>query len=150
MSHISKNSFQMEASMDQRTIARGLAGLIAVLFLVFGFRYMFAPAALMEAATLTATSSLGFATVRAIMGACFLSFGILIVMHVVLHQNHGVLRMAILFLLLSLIGRVVSLIMDGSSPEVLRNLIPVSVMIVVSIISLVLFIRSEGTAAGEN
>ena len=126
-----------------RNVARLLAGLIALLFLFFGVRYMFAPAGLLETAGLVATSEVGLATVRALIGGSFLAFGILIVMHVVLHQNHGVLRMAILFLLLSIVGRVVSLVADGSSSEAIRNLIPVSGMMVVSIISLVLFLRAE-------
>ncbi|WP_420641008.1 DUF4345 family protein [Candidatus Leptofilum sp.] len=130
-----------------RNVARALSGLIALLFLFFGVRYMFAPASVMETAGLVAASELGFATVRALIGGGFLTFGILIVMHVVLHQNHGVLRMAILFLLLSLIGRIVSLFADGSSAEAIRNLIPVSGMLVVSIVSLVLFLRSEASAA---
>ena len=83
-----------------RNVARVLAGLIALLFLFFGVRYMFAPAGLLETAGLVATSEFGLATVRALIGGSFLTFGILIIMHVVLHQNHGVLRMTILFLLL--------------------------------------------------
>ena len=67
-------------------------------------------------------------------------------MHVVLHQNHGVLRMAILFLLLSIVGRIVGLFADGASPEAIRNLVPVSLILIVSAISLVLFIRSENVA----
>lgn len=132
-----------------RNIARALAGLIALLFLFFGVRYMFAPVSVLETAGLVATSEVGLATVRALIGGSFLTFGILIVIHVVLHQNHGVLRMAILFLLLSIVGRIISLFADGSSPEAIRNLIPVSVMFVVSIISLVLFLRSENAAPEE-
>lgn len=130
-----------------RNLAKILAGLIALLFLIFGIRYMFAPASMLEAAGLAATSEVGFATVRALIGGSFLAFGILIVMHVVLHENHGVLRMAILFLLLSIVGRIISLFVDGSSSEAIRNFVPVSVMFVVSIISLVLFLRSEDAAA---
>lgn len=126
-----------------RTIARILSGLIALLFLLFGVLYMFAPAGVMASAGLIAANELGFATARALIGGGFLTFGILIVMHVVLHQNHGVLRMAILFLLLSLVGRIVSLFADGSSAETIRNLVPVSAMLIVSIVSLALFIRSE-------
>jgi hypothetical protein len=132
-----------------RNIAKALSGLIALLFLLFGVRYMFAPASVMESAGLVAASELGLSTVRALIGGGFLTFGILLVMHVVLHENHGVLRMAILFLLLSLVGRIVGIFADGSSAEVIRNLIPVSGMLVVSIISLVLFLRSEAaTPAG--
>jgi hypothetical protein len=140
------NLYIFKGILIMRNIARALAGLIALLFLFFGVRYMFAPTNVLETAGLIATSEVGFATVRALIGGSFLTFGILIVMHVVLNQNHGVLRMAILFLLLSIVGRIISLFADGSSPEAIRNLIPVSGMIVMSIISLVLFLRSEDTS----
>ena len=128
-----------------RNVAKVLAGIIALLFFVFGIRYMFLPAAVMETSGLEAVNNLGLATVRAFIGGGMLTFGILIVMHVIVHENHGVMRMAILFLLLSLIGRIVSLVADGSGNGAIRNLVPVSLMIVVSIISLVLFLRSETT-----
>lgn len=130
-----------------RNIARGLAGVIALLFLVFGVRYMFFPDALMATAGLQAVSNLGMATVRALIGGSFLSFGILLVMHTVIHQETGALRYAILFLLLSIVGRVVSLVADGSDALALRNLVPVSIMLVVSIVSLILFLRTDNEPA---
>ncbi len=129
-----------------RIAARVLAGIIALLFLAFGFRFMFFPEAAMIPAGLEATSLLGLATIRAFIGAGMLTFGILLVMHTVINQETGSLRFAILFLLLSLIGRIVSLVADGSDPTTLRNLVPVSAMLVVSVVSLVLFLRSEKSA----
>ena len=126
-----------------KNVAKGLAGLIALLFLVFGFRYMFAPAGLIDSAGLVIASNVGWATVRGLIGGGFLTFGILIIMHVVVGQNHGVMRMAIMFLLLTIVGRVVSLIADGGGPDVVRNFVPASLMLIVSIISLVLFLKSE-------
>ena len=129
-----------------RNAARGLATIIAFLFLAFGIRYMFDPAPLMEAAGLAASSPLGMATVRAFIGGGFLAFGILLVMHTVVHQQTGALRFSILFLLLSIVGRVVSLNADGGGPEVMRNFVPVSIMLLVSIASLVMFLRTEAEA----
>ncbi|MEM7111131.1 MAG: DUF4345 family protein [Chloroflexota bacterium] len=126
-----------------RTVARVLAAIIAFLFLLFGFRYMFAPDAVMATAGIEAVNNLGMATIRAFIGGGFLTFGILLVMHTVINQETGSLRFAILFLLLSIVGRVVSLVVDGSNPEALRNLVPVSLMVIVSVASLVLFLRSE-------
>lgn len=126
-----------------RTAARVLAAIIALLFLLFGFRYMFAPDAVMATAGIEAINNLGMATIRAFIGGGFLTFGILLVMHTVINQETGSLRFAILFLLLSIVGRVVSLVADGSSPEALRNFVPVSLMVIVSVASLVMFLRSE-------
>ncbi len=126
-----------------KTVARVLAGLIALLFLVVGFRYMFFPDALMARSGLEAVSVLGMATVRAFIGGGFLTFGILLVMHTVINQETGALRFTILFLILSIVGRIVSLIADGAGPVVLRNFVPVSIMLIVSIASLVLFLKSE-------
>lgn len=126
-----------------KNVAKSLAGIVALLFFGFGASYMLAPAGALEAAGLEAASTQGLATGRALIGGSFVTFGILIVMHVVVHDNHGVMRMVILFLLLSIIGRIISLVVDGSSAEAIRNLLPVSLMFLVSIGSLVLFLRSE-------
>ena len=126
-----------------RNLARGLAGLIALLFLVFGGLYMFAAEGRMDAIGLAASSDQGLATVRAFIGGGFLTFGILLVVHTVINQETGALRFSILFLLLSIVGRVVSLISDGSGGDAVRNFVPVVVMLAVSVISLRLFLQTE-------
>ncbi|MBV7337439.1 DUF4345 family protein [Chloroflexi bacterium TSY] len=130
-----------------RNLARVLAGVIALLFLAFGFRYLFLPEAVMATSGIEAVNVLGMATVRAFIGGGFLTFGILLVMHTVVNQETGALRFAILFLILSIVGRIVSLVIDGSDPLALRNFVPVSLMLIVSIVSLVLFLRTETTAS---
>lgn len=126
-----------------RTTARGLAAILAALFLVFGVLFMFSPEGRLAGAGLEATSNLGLATMRAMIGASFLAFGILLVMHTVIAQQTGALRFAILFLLLSVIGRVISLVADGSGNDAVRNVVPVSLMFVGAVAALVLFRRSE-------
>lgn len=126
-----------------RTVARVLAGLVALAFLFFGARYMFAPAGLLAGAGLEVTSSLGLANIRALIGGSFLTFGILIVMHTVVNQETGSLRFAILFLLLSIIGRIISLVADGSDGGAVQNMIPAIVLFLASVGSLVMFLRSE-------
>lgn len=126
-----------------RNLARALAALIAVLFLAFGVLYMFSPEGRMEGVDLQANSNLGLATVRAFIGGGFLTFGVLLVMHTVIGQETGALRFAILFLLLSVVGRVVSLIDDGTGNDAALNLMPVGAMLLISIGSLALFQRSE-------
>ncbi len=126
-----------------RNVARGLAGLIALLFLVFGFRFMFMPEAAMASAGLEAVNNLGLATIRALVGGSFLTFGVLLVVHTVVNQQTGALRFSIMFLLFSIIGRIISLFTDGSGSEAMRNLIPVSIMFIVSVASLVMFQKTE-------
>ncbi len=126
-----------------RNVARGLAGLIALLFLVFGFRFMFMPEAAMASAGLEAVNNLGLATMRAFVGGSFLTFGILLVVHTVVNQQTGALRFSIMFLLFSIIGRIISLFTDGAGSEAVRNLIPVSIMFIVSVASLVMFQKTE-------
>ncbi len=126
-----------------RNVAKGLAGIIALLFLFFGVRYMFAPAGLLESAGLEVVGNTGWATLRGLIGGSFLTFGILIIMHVIVHENHGVMRMVILFLLMTIVGRVVSLAADGGGSDVFRNFVPVTLMLLVSGASLLLFLRSE-------
>ncbi len=126
-----------------RNVARGLAGLIAILFLVFGFRFMFMPEAAMVSMGLEAVNNLGLATIRAFVGGSFLTFGVLLVMHTVVNQQTGALRFTIMFLLFSIIGRIISLFADGAGSEAVRNLIPVSLMLIVSVASLVMFQKTE-------
>lgn len=132
-----------------RNVARALAALIALLFIGFGLAYMFSPEGRLDSADLEATSNLGLATIRAFLGGGFLAFGILLVMHTVIGQETGALRFAILFLLLSIVGRVVSLIDDGTGNDAVRNLIPVGIMLAVSIASLVIFRRAGHDHVGE-
>ena len=129
-----------------RNAARALAGIIALLYLVFGARYMFAPAGIIETAGFEVVNELGFATLRAIVGGSFLAFGILLVMHTVVNQETGALRFSILFLLLSIVGRIISMVTDGVVDGTVRNLVPVSLMFIVCIVSLVLFQKSEPAA----
>ena len=67
-------------------------------------------------------------------------------MHTVVNQETGALRFSILFLLLSIVGRIISMVADGVIDGTVRNLIPVSLMFIVCIISLVLFQKSEPAA----
>lgn len=131
-------------------LARALSAAIALLFLAFGVLFMFSPEGRLAASDLEATSELGLTTMRAMVGASFLTFGILLIMHTVIGQETGALRFAILFLLLSVVGRLIGLVADGSSDEALRNLVPVGLMLVTSIVSLGLFLRAGSTgSAGE-
>lgn len=120
------------------TLARALAAAIAVLFIVFGVLYTFFPEGRMAASDIEATSDLGIATIRSLIGASFLTFGILLVMHTVIGQQAGALRFAILFLLLSVVGRIVSLVADGTSDQAVQNLVPVALMLAVSVAALAL------------
>lgn len=126
-----------------RNVARTLAGAIAVLFIGFGLAYMFSPEGRLDALDLEATSNLGLATIRAFVGGSFLTFGIVLIIHTVIGQETGALRFAILFLLLSIVGRVVSLIADGTDNNAIRNLIPVGLMLAASFGSLALFSKGR-------
>lgn len=132
-----------------KTAARVLASVIALLYLLFGIRYMFLPDGVMATAGIEAVNNLGMATVRGLIGGGFLAFGILLVMHTVVNQQTGALRFAILHLLLTIVGRITSLVADGADPLALRNLIPVTAMLIVSIASLVMFLKTENNPQGE-
>lgn len=108
-----------------RNVARGLAALIALLFLVFGIRYMFAPASALSTLHLEAVDHVGLSTIRAMNGAFFVTIGILLAVHTVIKQNTTPIHVAILFLALSAIGRIIGLIVDGSGGDAIRNVVPV-------------------------
>jgi hypothetical protein len=126
-----------------RNIARALVALLAAISIFFGISFMFnADAALMNAG-LEAMGPGGLANARAIIGGAYLTFGVLLIMHTVIHQNMGALRFWIMFLVFSLVGRIVGLISDGSDALSSRSFVPVIVLLVVSGISLMLMMRSE-------
>lgn len=130
-----------------RNVARLLAAVIAALFIGFGILFMFFPEGRLDGVGLEASSNLGLATMRAFVGGGFLTFGILLVVHTVIGQQTGALRFTILFLLLSIVGRVTSLIDDGTGNDAVRNLIPVGLMVLVSVASLAVFSRTDHDAA---
>lgn len=66
-------------------------------------------------------------------------FGILLLIHMAINQGMSALWFAILQLVLALIGRVVSLVVDGSNLAVLRAFVPVVIMLAICVASLVLF-----------
>lgn len=130
--------------------ARAVAAAIALLFLAFGALYFFSPEGRLNGADLEATSNLGVATARSLIGGGFLTFGILLVMHTVIGRETGALRLSILFLLLSLLGRILSLAADGTGHGAVANLVPVGLMLIASVAALVMFERSNTAALDES
>ena len=130
--------------MNTKTIARVLAGLVALACLLIGARYMFAPAGILEGAGFPADLSAGgLSTLRAVIGGAFIAFAIVVGLHTVKDGDDEMIRFMVLFWLLYIVGRVVGMISDGIGETTIRSVIPGVVLLIVSISSVVMFARSK-------
>lgn len=131
--------------MNTNTIAKVLAAIVALLCLVIGARYMFAPAGVLEGAGFdpAGVSVLGLATLRAVFGGAFLMFTITIMAHSVRDGQDTAMRFAVLFWLLYTVGRIVSMVADGVVDGSIRSAIPGFVALLLSIGSVVMFSKSK-------
>ncbi len=134
--------------MNTKTIARVLAGLVALACLLIGARYMFAPAGILEGAGFpTDLSAGGLSTLRAVVGGAFIAFAIIVGVHTVRDGEDEMIRFMVLFWLLYTVGRVVGIVADGVGETTIRSMIPGIVLLVVSIGSVVMFARSKTAEA---
>ena len=130
--------------MNTNTIARGLAALVALLCLVIGARYMFAPAGILEGAGFpTDLSPAGLSTLRAVVGGAFLAFAVIVGVHTVRDGEDEMIRFMVLFWLLYTVGRVVGMIADGVGDTTIRSAVPGVVALIISIASVVMFSRAK-------
>ena len=131
--------------MNTRTIARVLAGIVALLCLAIGARYMIAPAGILEGAGFdpAGVSVLGLSTLRAVVGGAFLMFAIVITVHSVRDGEDMTMRFIVLFWLLYTVGRIVSMMADGVVDGTIRSAIPGVVALLLSIMSVVMFSKSK-------
>lgn len=97
-----------------KTIARVLCGLLALLFIGSGLLYMFNPAAQLGTTMLEPLGDtiFGLANARANLGAPLVTFGILLAMGAILQEKIP-LRVVMIYLVLSIIARIVGLATMG-------------------------------------
>ena len=131
--------------MNTKMIARILAGIVALLCLFIGVRYMFAPAGVLEGAGFdpAGVSELGLSTLRAVVGGAFLMFAFVIGVHSVRDGEDMAMRFVVLFWLLYSVGRIVGMVADGVVDGTIRSAVPGFVALLVSIGSVVMFSRSK-------
>ncbi|MEM7132226.1 MAG: DUF4345 family protein [Chloroflexota bacterium] len=135
--------------MNTKTIARILAGLVALACLAIGILYMFNPGRVLEGAGFdpVGVSVLGFSTLRAVVGGAFLTFAIIVGIHTVRDGDDEMIRMMVLFWLIYTVGRVVSMVADGVVENTIRSAVPGVVLLILSIGSVALFSRSKSAEA---
>ncbi len=134
--------------MNKNTVAKVLAGLVGLLCLLVGARYMFTPVAVLETAGFdpAGVSIAGLSTLRAVVGGAFLMFAIVIMVHSVRDGEHMTMRFMVLFWLLYTVGRIISMVVDGVGDGTIRSAVPGVIALLLSIGSVVLFSKSEAHA----
>jgi len=110
--------------------AKIAGGVVAVILLILGARYMFTPGAVQGFIALTPESAFGTSNVRA-MGAPLLMLAIVTGIGAV-KGSHEFLTPAPLYFLMLILSRIVTLVMDGSDPTVWRALALAVVFFVVT------------------
>ncbi len=113
-----------------KLISQILAGLVALVLLFLGVRYMFTPDALSSFTSLTPDNEFGKSNIRA-MGAPLLMLGILTGIGAI-KAAHEFLRPVALYFLMLIIARIVTIVADGSDATVIRALVVAVVFFVVS------------------
>ena len=131
--------------MNTKTAARILAGIVALLCLLIGARYMFAPAGVLESAGFdpAGVSIAGLSTLRAVVGGTFLMFAIVIAVHSVRDGEQMTMRFIVLFWLLYTVGRIISMVVDGVGDGTIRSAVPGVIALLLSIGSVVMFSKSD-------
>ena len=122
-------------------IARGLVGLMALFLFAMGVQFWFALDASAAQFQIEAAGALGRASIRADVGAFFLSVG-LFCAYAAWKQCGGAAAAAALLFGLALLGRLVTLAMDGPAP----GAVPPMVVEAVSV-AILMWARSIWTKA---
>lgn len=122
-------------------IARVLVGLMALFFFAMGVQFWFALDASAAQFQIEAAGALGRASIRADVGAFFLSVG-LFCGYAAWKQSGGAATAAALLFGLALLGRLVTLAMDGPAP----GAVPPMVVEAVSV-AILMWARSIWTKA---
>ncbi len=120
--------------------ARVLMGIMALITLYMAFTFMFVPQGDLQQVRLGLTAAdavVGPTTIRAWIGGLWLGIA-LMSLAVAIRQLHEPFHFLLIFLGVMLLGRVVGLVMDGSSAGSMRAFIPEIVML-----GIVLFARSQ-------
>ena len=90
-----------------------VGGLLALLFLFSGVKFMLDPVGGPEGLGIEASGPAGFNSIRGIFGGMFLTAGVLIVLGFTMRRPDWLLAVAILMLLIAL-GRLVGFVFDGT------------------------------------
>lgn len=103
-----------------KTVVKILAVLVGVITSLMGILFVFNPTLLMEHAQLSASGNFRFSTVRELVGVpCLVAGGIAIL--AMLAKKYEFLHTSVFIFMAWTFGRIVSLIFDGFSPEVMAN-----------------------------
>ena len=117
MDGVARQTSSADIILEMKTAVRILPTLLALLFVLMGLRFMFAPEAMAEQFKLAAVSASGLSSLRGVLGGFFLGLGLLLSVRL-LGKSLEIFVAIALVEGLVVVGRVVSLIIDGSSPEV--------------------------------
>lgn len=109
-----------------KILAKVLSGILTLAFLGLGLLFMFNPAATVELLQLTPEAADGWAAIRSVFGGLFLGIAILL-LRGLMYEEWLPIRIAGIILAITILGRIVSLVVDGFEAHLLG---PIAVEIV--------------------
>ena len=117
-----------------KILAKVLSGILAVAFLGLGLLFVFNPAATLTLLQLTPVAIGGWAAIRSVFGGLFLGIALLLI-HGLVHDEGLPVRMAGVVLAATVLGRLVSLALDGFEASLLGPIIIESILIAICFFS---------------
>ena len=118
-----------------KTVARVLLGLLALMLLGNGLAYMFVPEVQLASTMIEPTGDgiFGMGNVRANIGAPMVTFGILVAIAAI-RMEIAPLKVVMLFLVLSIVARIASLVVSGvdAGGFSIRIMVLLSVMLAIT------------------
>lgn len=121
--------------MRKMDIGRGIFGLVALFFIGTGLMLMFSPANILNHMFIDPIDSVeGLSSIRAIWGGTTIAIWASVLLGAI-RCNKDYILVGFVSLLMVLVGRLVGYLSDGSFPELLSNVIPTVIAIVLMLIA---------------
>ena len=131
--------------MNMKTIGRILATLLALFVLFNAFGYIFNLDAISESSAVIGDGNWGRANIRANMGGPLLFLAIIYAFGVFANRTQFI-HVGIFFFASVIIGRVISMILDGFDSSNMRGIVFAAVLLVINVAAYLLIERGEKAA----
>ena len=121
--------------MNKMNTGRSISGLVALFFMGTGLMLMFSPANILNHMFIDPIESVGgLSSIRAIWGGTTIAIWASVLVGAI-RCNKDFMLVGFIALLMVLIGRIVGYMSDGSFPELVSNVIPTVIAIILMLIA---------------
>ncbi len=126
---------RLDVFMTKITLGRSIFGLLALFFMGTGLALMFNPASMLTHMFVGPIESEGgLSSIRAIWGGTIIAIWASVLLGTI-KSNTDYILVGFISLLLTLTGRLVSYVVDGSFPELVSTIMPTVIAIILMLIA---------------